>query len=291
MGTAVLPEFTIRKAMPGDAAVCGRICFDAFNTISQRHGFPCDFPSVEVAISALSMMFSHPNFYCVVAESGGRMMGSSCLDERSTISGVGPISIDPGAQNHGVGRKLMGAMLDRAAERGAPGLRLVQAAFHSRSLSLYASLGFDVREPLSCMRGKTAQRSIPGCMVRAAQASDVDGCNALSRRVHGFDRGCELMDGIQRGTALVVERSDRITGYASSLSFFGHAAAETNLDLQALMASVDSFGGPGVLVPSRNNALFRWCLANGLRVVQPLTLMSLGLYNEPAGAWLPSISF
>jgi hypothetical protein len=54
---------------------------------------------------------------------------------------------------------------------------------------------------------------------------------------------------------------------------------------------VDSFGGPGILVPSQNSGLFRWCLANGLRVVQPLTLMSIGLYNEPAGAWLPSITF
>jgi hypothetical protein len=89
----------------------------------------------------------------------------------------------------------------------------------------------------------------------------------------------------------VVERGGRITGYASSLAFFGHATAESNFDLQALIASVDSFNGPGILVPSRNSALFRWCLAQGLRVVQPMTLMSLGLYNQPAGAWLPSISF
>jgi len=75
------------------------------------------------------------------------------------------------------------------------------------------------------------------------------------------------------------------------LAFFGHATSETNLDLQALIASVDSFGGSGILVPSRNNALFRWCLSNGLRVVQPMTLMSVGLYNEPAGACLPSILF
>jgi hypothetical protein len=26
-------------------------------------------------------------------------------------------------------------------------------------------------------------------------------------------------------------------------------------------------------------------------VVEPMTLMSIGLYNEPAGAWLPSILF
>jgi hypothetical protein len=88
-----------------------------------------------------------------------------------------------------------------------------------------------------------------------------------------------------------VEREGRITGYATDLAFFTHATAETNLDLQALIASTESFGGPGILVPSRNSALFRWCLANGLRVVQPMTLMTMGLYNEPAGAWLPSVLF
>ena len=99
------------------------------------------------------------------------------------------------------------------------------------------------------------------------------------------------MDGIKQGAAVVVEREERLTGYASSVAFFGHATAETLVDLQALIASAEGFAGPGILVPSRNSALFQWCLANGLRVVQPMTLMSTGLYNEPAGAWLPSVSF
>jgi hypothetical protein len=120
---------------------------------------------------------------------------------------------------------------------------------------------------------------------------DLDACNALSRRVHGFDRDTELAQAIRQNTAVLVERGGRITGYATVLAFFGHATAETNQDLQSLIASADSFGGPGILVPSRNNALLRWCLANGLRVIQPMTLMSIGLYNEAAGAWLPSIFF
>jgi predicted N-acetyltransferase YhbS len=290
MATEVRHEVAIRKAQPGDAGVCGAICFDAFDSINKRHGFPCDFPASEVAAAVLSMMFSHPDFYCVVAESEGRIVGSNCLDERSTIAGVGPITIDPHVQNRGIGRKLMNAVIDRAAHRH-PGVRLVQAAFHNRSLSLYASLGFDIREPLSCLQGRTLQRSVPGCTVRPAQTGDVDACNRISRQVHGFDRGQELAEAVQQATAMVVERGGRISGYASSLAFFGHATAETNLDLQALIASADSFGGPGILVPSRNSALFRGCLANGLRVVQPMTLMTVGLYNEPAGAWLPSILF
>jgi len=285
------PNCVIRPAKTEDATICGQICYKAFCTLNQSHNFPCDFPSPEVAIGALRMMFSHPCFYCVVAETEGRIIGSNCLDERSTIAGVGPITVDPDTQNRRVGRMLMQAVTDRARESNAAGVRLVQAAFHNRSLSLYAGLGFDVREPLACMQGKTLQRAVPGCNVRNARPEDVEACNALSRRAHGFDRGRELRDGIQDGKALVVEREDRITGYTSSLAFFGHSTGETNADLRALIASVDSFGGPGILVPTRNSALFQWCLANGLRVVQPMTLMSTGLYNEPAGAWLPSISF
>jgi hypothetical protein len=104
-------------------------------------------------------------------------------------------------------------------------------------------------------------------------------------------QGAELAQAIQEGTARVAEREDRLTGYTTNLGFFGHSTAETNIDMQALLTSVESFVGPGILVPSRNSSLLRWCLANGLRVVQPMTLMSTGLYTNPAGAWLPSIVF
>lgn len=285
------PELAVRAATQEDSAICGKICYDAFSTINSTHGFPCDFPSPEVAVGLLNMMFSHPGLYCVVAQSDGQILGSNCMDERSAIFGIGPITVHPRAQNQGVGRKLMDAVMERAEQRSAAGVRLVQAAFHNRSLSLYASLGFEIREPLACMQGRTKERSIAGCTVRPATAEDEDACNRLSRRIHGFDRGAELAQAVQHGTALVVERGGRITGYTTHLAFFGHSTAETNPDLEALIASVDGFAGSGILVPTRNTELFQWCLRNGLRVVQPMNLMSVGLYNESAGAWLPSIIF
>lgn len=284
-------DVTIRVATADDAAICGKICFDAFTAISTAHNFPPDLPAVEAGIGVLSALFSTPGFYCVVAEVGGRLVGSNCLDERAIIHGLGPITIDPSAQNLGVGRKLMHAVLDRSKERGASGVRLVQAAFHNRSLSLYTSLGFDIREPLSCMQGRTQQRSVAGCTVRKAESADLERCYALSHRVHGFDRGADLAHAIEQGTAKVVERGGNITGYATDLAFFAHATAQSNQDLQALIASAEVFGGPGILVPSRNAELFRWCLSNGLRVTQPMTLMTTGLYNDPSGAYLPSILF
>lgn len=289
METTLETGVVIRQATPEDAEAAGAICYQAFLTISGEHNFPCDLPGPEAAVGLMTMLFASPDFYCLVAESEGRVVGSNCLDERAIVMGLGPITVAPGAQNRGVGRGLMEAMIDRAEEQGAAGVRLVQAAFHNRSLSLYASLGFQVREPLSCMQGRPSKREVPGCAVRQAVADDLQACDALSIAVHGFARSVELAQAIQRGTALVVERGGSITGYASELAFFGHTTAESNADLQALIGSVESFGGPGILVPSRNAGLFRWCLESGLRVVQPMTLMSLGLCNEPDGAWLPSI--
>ena len=292
MATASHSALSIRAAQPEDGEPCGQICFEAFSTLNALHGFPCDFPSPAVAVGILHWLFSHPeSFYSVVAEVDGRIVGSNVLDERSVIRGVGPITVDAKTQNSGVGRKMMEAVIERSWERGAVGVRLVQAAFHTRSMSLYASLGFDVREPLACMQGRTRERGMAACAVRPATVADLRACNELSQRVHGFDRGGDLAHCIGTGGARVVERDGHITGYTSDLSFFGHSTAETNLDLQALIASVDGFGGPGILVPTRNAALLRWCLANGLRIVQPMTLMSMGLYNEPAGACLPSVSF
>lgn len=291
MSTPAVSQVAIRIARTKDAAVCGPICYQAFHEISTRHNFPPDVPDPEHAVGLLTNLFSHPHFYCVVAEVDGKIAGSNCLDERSPIAGVGPITVDPTVQNKGVGRRLMEAVLERAREQHRAGVRLVQAAFHNRSLSLYTSLGFDAREPLSCMQGMPLRRCVPGCEVRAATLSDLDAMSSLCRFVHGHDREGEVVDAIDQGAAKVVERAGRITGYTTGIAFFGHSMGETLTDLQALIAAAESFEGPGMLVPTRNAALFRWCLENGLRVVQPMTLMSMGLYNEPAGAWLPCISF
>jgi GNAT superfamily N-acetyltransferase len=291
MSLETRPGLVIRPATPEDSRACGLICYKAFSAINAAHNFPCDFPGPEAAIDLMSYLFSTTGIYAVVAELDGRLIGSNSLDERSVIHGIGPITVDPAVQNSGAGRELMDAVMQRAHESRAVGMRLVQAAFHNRSFSLYTSLGFDVREPLACLQGKVQPSNVAGCAVRAAADADLDVCNQLSLRVHGFDRGAELAQSIQEGTAKVVERGGHITGYTTFLGFFGHTTCETNLDMQALIASAESLAGPGILVPSRNAVLLRWCLARGLRVVQPMTLMSTGLYNEPSGTWLPSVLF
>ncbi len=284
-------NLTLRPGKPGDAQVCGAICYEAFKTIAEAHHFTSDFPSAAVPVELLTWMLGHAGFYAVVAELGGKVVGSNFLDERNCIAGVGPITVDPSVQNKTIGRQLMEHVHHRAAQKNFPGVRLVQAGYHMRSLSVYAKLGYDVREPLACLQGAAINDVIAGYRVRQATPGDLDACNRLCRQVHGHDRGGELVDAVRQGVASVVEHAGRITGYATTLGFFGHAVGESNSELQALIGAAQTFAGPGFLLPIRNTELFRWCLQRGLRVTQPMTLMSLGLYNEPAGAFLPSVAY
>jgi predicted N-acetyltransferase YhbS len=281
----------IRPAGVDDVQECGRICHDAFAAIANRHGFPPDFPSVEVATSVVAGLIAHPGFFSVVAEYDGRVVGSNFLDERSPICGVGPVTVDPDVQNHQVGRALMIAVIERGAQQHAPGVRLLQAAYHNRSMSLYAKLGFDVREPFAVMQGNPLALRIPGYTVRPATDEDAVACDALCVRIHGHDRSGELRDALAQGTTQVVERLGRITGYTTGVGLFAHSIAETNDDLIALIGAAEGFSGPGFLLPMRNTELLRWCLAHRLRVVSMMNLMTIGLYQEPRGAFLASVLY
>lgn len=284
-------EFTLRPGSVDDAARCGEICYHAFASLAEHHKFVPDFPSVAAATEVLTPLLQRPDVYAVVAERAGTVVGSNFLWRLAPVAGIGPITVDPDAQAASVGRRLMDDVQARAAVEGFPAVRLVQATYNRGSMSLYTKLGFEVREPLTCMQGPPIDASVPGRDVRTAELSDVDACDRLCRRVHGHDRGHELREAVASGTARVVVRDRRIVGYATLIGFFGHAVAETDEDLWALIASAPSFEGPGFLLPARSSETFRRCLAHGLRVTQPMTLMTTGLYNEPRGAWLPSILF
>ena len=281
----------LRPASLDDAEPAGVICYEAFKTIAEQHGFPPDLPSAAYATDLISVLLSRSHIHAIIAERDGRVVGSNFLWEGEPVAGVGPITVDPDVQNKAIGRQLMEAVLERARQQGISAVRLVQAAYHSRSLSLYTKLGFVVREPLALMQGEPLWPLDGDHAVRTAAEADLDAANELCRRVHGHDRATELRDAIGEGAATVVEHEGRLTGYATGIGFFGHAVGETTEDLKALIAEASSFSGPGFLLPMRNAALFRWCLEQGLRVVQPMTLMSVGSYQEPQGAFLPSILY
>lgn len=288
------PAFSLRPPTPDDLEALARIAFEAFVKINGQHGFPPDFPSMDVPRGLFGMLLSSDHVRGVVAHQNGAAVASGFLWlGNDGIGGIGPVTVDPAAQAVGVGKAVMTSLLEVAQQEGCAGVRLVQAGFNTTSISLYSKLGFDVREPLACMNGEPSADAVDGLDVRPATEGDIPACNAICQAVHGHHREQDLRFGLMTGSArVVVRKSDgKITGYASDIGFFGHAAAPSNREMMALISTVAQITGPGVLIPTRNGELFRWCLASGLRVVQPMTLMSRGTYNEPVGSFCPSILF
>jgi predicted N-acetyltransferase YhbS len=286
-----MSDLQIRPATAADRDPCARIFFDAFESLATRHNFPVEPQSREFTDFQTGMLLATDGIAGVVAERDGEIVGSGFADERGQIVGIGPVTVDPAVQDGGVGRALMQSLLDRERHRMVAGVRLVQTAYHYRSLSLYAKLGFVVREPLSVFQAENAWIGSPAPDVRPAISADLQACNALCRRIHGHDRSDELLAAINAGFARVIETDGGITGYASGFGYGWHAVADSNEQMIGLIGSAEGFMGLGILVPSRNAALMGWCLESGLRLVQQSTLMSIGLYNEPQGAWLPSIVY
>ncbi|MCA1578020.1 MAG: GNAT family N-acetyltransferase [Acidobacteria bacterium] len=283
----------IRPMQPEDVETCGRICYEAFKGIAERHNFRKDFPSPELAIGLTQHLLADPGVFNVVAESEGQVIGSNHLQEHDAIAGVGPITIEPDAQAKGVGRMLMQAVIERGKNHA--GIRLLQDSFNMASLSLYASLGFDVREPVVIIEGAPRGEIPAGYEVRPIREEDYDACAEVCRSVHGFDRLNELKHTPPAPNPFVALRGGRLTAYISAPQFWplNHAVAETEEDMLALLIGVSNQCTEplSVLLPTRQATLFRWCLKNGMRAVKPMTLMSMGEYHAPRGCYLPSVGY
>lgn len=129
-------ELILRPGVIEDAKECGRICYEAFKSIADQHRFPPEMPSIEIATALMTMRLSHLDFYSVVAELDGKIVGSIFLDERSVIAGGGPLSVDPPVMNGTIGSQLTQAMMDRATQQRFPGLRGVVIACKWRERSI-----------------------------------------------------------------------------------------------------------------------------------------------------------
>jgi hypothetical protein len=152
-------------------------------------------------------------------------------------------------------------------------------------------MGFHSRGPLSIMQGEPLKLHFDGYAVRPTNTADIVACNDLCRIVHGMERSEEVHESVEQGSGMTVEHLGKPTGYTTGVGFFSHSVAKSNQDLMALIGAAPSFSGPGFLLPTNNHEVFDWCLRKGLRLVVQATLMSIGLYNEPEGAWLPSVLY
>jgi predicted N-acetyltransferase YhbS len=293
-------EISLRPPTPDDARAVAQLVYDAFESIQERHRFARDFPNVETAVGFMHAWIAHPKVWGVLAERDGNIVGCNFLAERNEIRGVGPVCVSPTEQGGGVGRKTMEAVMHRARETNARTVRLVQESYNTASMSLYASLGFDVKEPLAVMTGTPIGRPSSSATARPMTEADLPACAELCRATHQFDRTGELRDALAGPfTPFVLERggAGRVVAYASAPSFFllNHGVSATPADMRDLLLGYSAATGQpiGLQVPTRNTDFFRWCLSQKLRMLKPTTLMSTGEYHEPpVGAWwYPSIEY
>jgi GNAT superfamily N-acetyltransferase len=289
------PDVRLRPIEPGDHKAAARITYAAFAGIHDRHCFPRDFPTLDVARGLVDAFGSHPAIWGVVAEADGRLVGSNFLDERGPVRGVGPITVDPDAQAAGVGRLLMEAVIERGAR--ADGIRLLQDSFNTASLALYSSLGFRVEESVALMAGTPSVESSLDVEVRPLVEGDIPGCEELCVSVLGYERTRELRDALAAPgfSPYVALHEGRIVAYAATLHEFGaaYAVAESEDDMAALIAGAVTPDGPpaSFLLPLHQHDLLRSCLAAGLRIVKPMNYMAIGPYRRPQGAWIPSVLY
>ena len=286
-------ETQIRPITAADLEECSRICYEGFKVVNERHGFPPQFPSIGASAVRIRSMFNAPSSLGLVAEAQGKVDGFAFLTERDDVRAIGPIVIDGSVQSRGIGRRLMEALLEHA--RGVNSIRLVQAGFNLQSLSLYASLGFDVRDQLVVMTGKPKRRAAMEYSTRRLEENDVAECDALHRRLLGYNRTNEFRDRLAEGSAAVVLHEQRVVGYLASPTRVSdnHGVADSDQAMQALLSGAAKLNDAPLsfLLPIRHTNLFRWCLEEGLRAVRPMTLMTIGGYSDPQGIYVPSILY
>jgi ribosomal protein S18 acetylase RimI-like enzyme len=280
----------LRRARGTDAETCARIMYEAFKDVADRHGFPPALPSTDVARRVAALFLGLPAIHGLLAIQGDEPVGVLFLDEGDPIRGVAIVAVDPTAQGRGIGRALMRAALERA--RGAAGVRLVQEAFNTGSMGLYASLGFAVKEPLVRVSGRPRHAPMEGVEIRPWTAADLDECERLCRQVHGISRADDLRDAARLFRPFAAVRDGRITAYTYAVhgGILGWGVAQTEADMRALLLGIAA-AVPDALslhLPTRQEGFFRWCLEQGFRIEKPLTLMVMGEYRQPRGCYFPS---
>ena len=72
----------LRTADASDIPSCSKAMYEAFRDIAERHNFPPDFPSPEVAGGLLSVLLEAPDVDAFVAEQDGMIAGSIFVSRR-----------------------------------------------------------------------------------------------------------------------------------------------------------------------------------------------------------------
>jgi predicted N-acetyltransferase YhbS len=279
-------------AEPQHAKELGSICFEAFRDVHDRGCGSRDFPTEGIAQQVLEMLVQRDDFYSVSALDNGRLVGSNFLSLMDPVAGVGPVTVDLSYQGQGVGQILMQDVIDYAQRNNTEQVRLMQDSFNVASLSLYASLGFDVKTPVAFMQAAPLAEADDS--VRPITEPDLPAIEELSERIYKTSRRNEVAAAAPYGfAALLRERQGRITGYLLP-GLFGHGVAETEEDALALIGEAARRLPPETarfFCPLTESSFYRKALQADCRVIKVMNYMTLGPYEQPDEVWMPSVLY
>lgn len=286
------PGLELVRAESQHVGEMGRICYEAFKELHDRHHLPLDLPSAAQARQVMGMMVSRSDFYSVVALLDGQVVGSNFLSLSDPVAGIGPVTVEPCHQGKDIGLALMQDVVDHGRRRGIERIRLLQETINAGSLSLYASMGFDSREEVAYLQAAAAPAEDPN--VRPVTDQDVPAVEQLSADIYQVSRRNEVAAAIRYDfSPLLHQRDGRVTGYLIP-GLFGHGVAEREDDACALVGEMARRLPPHAarfFCPVRQANFFRRVLKMGCRTIKVWTLMTLGPYEPPREVWMPSVLY
>jgi predicted N-acetyltransferase YhbS len=286
------PGLELVRAESQHVGEMGRICYEAFKDLHDRHHFPLDFPSAALTQQLLDMLVSRSDFYSVVALLDGQVVGSNFLSLSDPVAGIGPVTVEPCQQGKDIGLALMRDVVDHGRSRGIERIRLLQETMNVGSLSLYASMGFDSREEVAYLQAAAAPAEDP--TVRPVTDQDLPAVEQLSAEIYQASRRNEVGAAIRYNfSPLLRQRDGRVTGYLIP-GLFGHGVAESEDDACALVGEMARRLPPDAarfFCPVGQAEFFRRVLKMGCRTIKVWTLMTLGPYEPPRPVWMPSVLY
>ncbi|MFE9500613.1 GNAT family N-acetyltransferase [Streptomyces collinus] len=300
-------NFIVREASGRDVPEMGRIFFESFNDFNRSVGLSPEWPSMEFACNAVQGFVDHPGYKAFVAVNAeGRVVGSNFLECHDFVAAPGPISVDSGRQNRGVGRLLMQAVIDCAQEMGKTSIQGVQLASNTKSYALYADMGFIPREQLVALVGFPSgiHNEFSKFEARPMMEQDAPHCIDLFHAQNGYSRARDISLAAQRISPwadpfVVEDGSGEIVGYTTGLSLLGHMSCTSEESMRALYvkasAQISDINGnpPLIHIPARlYPETVQWAIQRGVKVLRLETLISIGEFNYPkSGVYCPGMAY
>jgi len=282
-----------------------QICFEAYADIEDRFRLLARnegpsgnfrvFKNSEVARELLEILLKTEWAYGVIAFIDEEPVGCGFLCLKESIASVGPLFVAPRYQGRGVGRALLGHLIEYADLKQLKSVRLIQDACALGALALATSLGFEVKAQLMSMRQHGGSPNIR--KIRRFTESDVTRLEALAKRVCPDERLLPTLGlALNRPSffecdPLIHEQDGRISGYLIP-GTLGHGMAESS-DIAITLVNHAVWQYPFTdtrfMCFMTNSDLYRRIQNLNSEPIRPFVLMVRGHFEPIRGNWLPPL--